>query len=148
MRVALDTNIVAYAEGVGDARRQNLALEVLAGLGKCDVMLPAQVLGELFVVLLRKAGRARSDVRRAVLEWHDGFAVEDTTAPAMLAALDLVVDHELGLWDATILAVAAGSGCRLLLSEDLQHGFTWRGLTVVNPFAAERHPLLEAVLED
>jgi hypothetical protein len=33
-------------------------------------------------------------------------------------------------------------GCRRLLSEDLQAGFTWARLTVVNPFAIPRHALL------
>jgi len=46
-----------------------------------------------------------------------------------------------------MMSVAAEAGCRLLLSEDLQDGFTWRGVTVVNPFAAERHPLLAALLD-
>jgi predicted nucleic acid-binding protein len=45
-----------------------------------------------------------------------------------------------------MLAAAADAGCRLLLSEDLQEGFTWRGVTVVNPFADTRHPLLAALL--
>ncbi|WP_205963481.1 PIN domain-containing protein [Roseicella aquatilis] len=31
---------------------------------------------------------------------------------------------------------AAEAECRLLLSEDIQDGFTWRGVTVRNPFAA------------
>jgi hypothetical protein len=34
----------------------------------------------------------------------------------------------------------------LLLSEDLQEGFTWRGVTVTNPFASALHPLLAALL--
>jgi hypothetical protein len=46
---------------------------------------------------------------------------------------DLATDHQLGIWDAVILAAASQSGCRLLLFEDLQHGFSWGGLTVVNP---------------
>ena len=35
---------------------------------------------------------------------------------------------------APMLAAAAQSGCRILLSEDMQHGFTWRGMTIRNPF--------------
>jgi predicted nucleic acid-binding protein len=58
----------------------------------------------------------------------------------------LGVDHGLPMWDALILSVAAESGCRLLLSEDFQHGFTWRGVTVVNPYLETRHPLLVAAL--
>ena len=30
------------------------------------------------------------------------------------------------------------AGCRLLLSEDLHEGFTWAGVTVVNPFSSPR----------
>ena len=36
--------------------------------------------------------------------------------------------------DALIMAVAADNHCRFLLTEDLQSGFTWRGVTVINPF--------------
>jgi predicted nucleic acid-binding protein len=64
----------------------------------------------------------------------------------MLAATDLATDHRLSIWDAVILSAAADSGCRLLLSEDLQDGFTWQGVTVANPFASTLHPLLEAAL--
>jgi predicted nucleic acid-binding protein len=45
-----------------------------------------------------------------------------------------------------MLSAAAVARCRLLLSEDLQEGFTWRGVTVTNPFRVDRHPLLAAVL--
>ena len=65
----------------------------------------------------------------------------------MLAAMDLAVDHQLSIWDAVILAAAAETGCRLVLSEDMQEGFAWRGLTVANPFADQRHALLQAILE-
>jgi predicted nucleic acid-binding protein len=34
-----------------------------------------------------------------------------------------------------MLAAAAQADCRLLLSEDMQDGFTWRSVTVRNPFA-------------
>ena len=71
---------------------------------------------------------------------HCGAAATD------VAAADLATDHQLGIWDAVILSAASQSGCRLLLSEDLQEGFTWAGLTVVNPFASPRHALLHALL--
>jgi predicted nucleic acid-binding protein len=63
-------------------------------------------------------------------------------------AADLATDHRLGIWDAVILTAASHAGCRLLLSEDLQEGFTWGGVTVVNPFAFPRHALLSALLDD
>jgi predicted nucleic acid-binding protein len=54
----------------------------------------------------------------------------------------LAADHRFDIWDACIIAAAADAGCRLLLSEDLADGLTWRGLTLANPFAAKPHPLL------
>jgi hypothetical protein len=36
----------------------------------------------------------------------------------------------------------------LALSEDMQDGFSWRGVTVVNPFASKRHPLLDGLLDE
>ena len=143
MRFALDTNILVYAEGVGDETRCKKARQLLARLAEGAVLLPAQVLGELQRVLVGKAGWAPERARHAILEWGDSFPVADSTWTALQSALDLGADHGLAIWDALVLAVAAEHRCRLLLSEDLHHGFTWRGVTVVNPFLASAHPLLE-----
>jgi predicted nucleic acid-binding protein len=48
--------------------------------------------------------------------------------------------------EAVIMAASARAGCRLLLSEDLQDGFTWSGLTVTNPFSPAPHVLLAALI--
>ena len=48
--------------------------------------------------------------------------------------MELSTSHQLAVWDAIMLAAAAQAGCRVLLSEDMRHGFTWRGTTVRNPF--------------
>jgi len=146
MRVALDTNILVYAEGLGDEVRCGLALRLIEQLPENSVILPAQTLGELARVLTGKAKRTPAAARDAVLGWSDSFDVADSNWPAFQAALDLTVDHQLPIWDALILAVAAENKCRLLLSEDFQNGFTWRGVTVVDPFASQRSPLLIGLL--
>jgi predicted nucleic acid-binding protein len=64
----------------------------------------------------------------------------------MTAAADLATDRHFAIWDAVILAAASQGGCRYLLSEDLQDGFTWGGVTVLNPFAAPRLALLNSLL--
>ncbi|MPZ20172.1 MAG: hypothetical protein GEV06_19980 [Luteitalea sp.] len=83
---------------------------------------------------------------RQALTWRDAYAVSDTSATVMVNAVDLSTDHHLKVWDAVMLSVAAESDCRLLLSEDLQDGFTWRGVSVTNPFGSKRHALLNALL--
>jgi predicted nucleic acid-binding protein len=72
----------------------------------------------------------------------------ETSPTVMLAAADVATDHQLGIWDAVILSTASEAGCRLLLSEDMQEGFTWGGVTVTNPFASVQHELLAALLHE
>lgn len=146
MRVALDTNVLAYAEGVGDVARRDISLDLLTHLDPALILLPAQTLGELFLVLTGKARRSGALARTAVLGWADSFDVADSRWSSFQAALDLAADHGLSMWDSLILAVAAEGLCRILLSEDFQAGFTWRGVTVVNPYATERSSLLMAAL--
>jgi predicted nucleic acid-binding protein len=147
MKVALDTNILAYAEGLNGGAKQQAALDLLQKLPQDLVVLPVQTLGELFNVLVREAGRSPADARMAILSWRDSFTLQETTAEAMINAADLAAQHRINIWNAAILAAAADAGCRLLLSENMQDGFTWSGVTVANPFAPLRHPLLDAMLQ-
>lgn len=146
MKVALDTNILAYAEGTNGAEMRDKALDLLQKLPGGSVVLPTQVLGELFNVLVLKAKRPADSARAAILGWRDAYSLSETSASVMVNAVDLATDHKLRIWDAVILSATAEAGCRLLLSEDLQDGFTWRGVTATNPFGMARHPLLDVVL--
>jgi predicted nucleic acid-binding protein len=148
LKIALDTNVLAYAEGINGAERRSAALALIRRLPQEAAIVPVQVLGELFNVLVRKGGKSRSDAREAILSWRDTYPSVETSPEAMLAAIDLATDHQLGIWDAVILSAASQAGCRLLLSEDLQEGFTWAGVTVVNPFSSPLHALLNPLLEE
>ena len=146
MRIALDTNVLAYAEGVNGAPGKKAALALVERLPVNSTFVPVQALGELFSVLVRKAGIPPKQARLTILTWHDTFPLIETSPSILLAAIDLATDHKLGMWDAIMLSAAAEAGCRLLLSEDLQDGFTWNGVTVANPFATKKHELLAEFL--
>jgi len=146
MRVALDTNILAYAEGIGDNARHQASLDLVRNLQPSLVIIPAQCLGELFRVLTGKARQDAATAQKAVQGWADVYEAADSTWAAFQSAMNVVTSHNLQIWDALILAVAAEQRCRLLLSEDMQHEFTWRGVTVVNPYQAPKHHLLQALL--
>ncbi|MHB0697065.1 PIN domain-containing protein [Roseomonas mucosa] len=134
MRVALDTNVLAYAEGINGPERKQAALQVIQDLAGEEVILPIQATAELFTVLTRKGRWPAAQARAAVRQWMDSYAVVDTTTAVLAEAMELAVAHHLASWDAVILAAAAQGDCRLLLSEDMQDGFAWRGVTVRNPF--------------
>lgn len=147
MRVALDTNILAYAEGVNDKAKQDQSLNLVKMLSTTTIVLPVQVLGELFSLLVRKAGKTPADARNAVLNWRNAFNdLTDTSVEVLLAAADLA-QNNVSFWDAVILSAAAESGCQILLSEDMQDGFVWKGVTVINPFKKPLPAMLESILD-
>ena len=145
MRVALDTNILVYAEGVNGLQKKQAVLSTVRKLNSSEIVIPAQALGELFYVLVRKAGRTADRARAAILAWQDMADLAATTATSLSSAMDLAVGHHLSIWDSIILSAAAEAQCRILLSEDLQNGFTWTGITICNPFSSPPHPLLESL---
>jgi predicted nucleic acid-binding protein len=144
MRVALDSNFLVYAEGVNGAEKKQEALKIFRKFNPEDVVIPVQVLGELFNVLVRKARRSRAQAQLAVVGWQDIAFTPDTSVGVLQTAMDLAREHNLGISDSLILSAAAESSCTLLLSEDLQEGFTWAGVTVCNPFSSSPHPLLQS----
>ena len=151
MRVAIDTNVLAYIAGVvmaeADRGKAELAREQVAVIRRsADAVLPTQVMGELYHLLTRR-GEDRSRARETVRSFGETHIVVHAVTTTFLAALDLASEDRLQFWDALILATANEAGCTLLLSEDMQDGFTVRGLTVVNPFSASPHPKLRALLK-
>jgi predicted nucleic acid-binding protein len=146
MFAAIDTNVLAYAEGAGDERRKRLARDLLIRLSEEQTVLPVQVLGELYRVLVGKCRVSADLAKEALLRWTDTFQVRESSWAALRSALDLAHAHQLAIWDSLIICVAAEHRCRVLLSEDLQEGFSWSGVTVVNPFADRPHVLLAKLL--
>src|SRR5271169_241026 len=86
MKVALDTNVLAYAEGTNGAAMRDRALQVIQRLPVGAVVLPVQTLGELFNVLVRKAKRRPARARAAVLSWRDAYPMVETSACVMVDA--------------------------------------------------------------
>jgi predicted nucleic acid-binding protein len=63
VRVALDTNVLVYAEGINGTERRDIALNLVHKLPQVATFIPVQILGELFNVLVRKAGKSREEAR-------------------------------------------------------------------------------------
>ena len=72
--------------------------------------------------------------------------VQTLTIELHEAGLVLAERYGLSINDAMIAASVLDADCDTLWSEDMQDGFVWSGVTIVNPFAKSRHPLLETLL--
>ncbi len=151
IRVALDSNILVYLEGAGnhpgDEAKFERAIDVFDRLqSKVRIVAPIQALGELVVVLCR-TGVDFAQAKDTVEKWVDRTVPEPSTPAVLANALDIVERHRLQFWDSMIVAASIEAGCSLLLSEDMQDGFTVRGLTVVNPLLDQPHRALARLLE-
>lgn len=140
MATAFDTNILAYAAGLrqvdaDEAKiiQAGLLIELLLVEG--ELVIPAQVQAELHYLLRRKAGLSPSAAATKVARYSTGATTIPTDDAVLAEAFELAERHGLQTYDAIILAAAAQGGCDILYSEDMQHGFEWNGVMVVNPFA-------------
>lgn len=134
MRSFLDTNVLAYTDDSGEPRKQTVALELHA---KChrraQGVVSTQVLQEYYVTTTRKLGVDPAVARRK-LELFARMHVVVNQVGDILAAVDLARLHTVSFWDALIVRAAQQAECRVLYSEDLQHGWKVDGLEIVNPF--------------
>lgn len=143
---AFDSNMLVYAEGLNDPVREIQAGRLRAKLGPDRIVLPLQAVGEFYNVLTRKYRKPALTVRALCDDWLASVQAVAATERTFHGAIELAAGSGLQFWDALILCTAAEAGCVALLSEDMQHGFVHRGVTVINPFAEPMHPLLADAL--
>ena len=133
-RTFLDTNILLYGDDLAHAAKQQRALElILEHKAQHTGVVSLQVLQEYFVNATRKLGLDPGLVRQKV-ETYCRFDVVEPVAADILAAIDFHRLHGFSYWDALVLHCARKSCCRILLTEDMQHGQVIDGVKIVNPF--------------
>jgi len=134
LRSFLDTNILLYCDDRAYISKQQRALElVLEHRAQRTGVVSLQVLQEYFVNATRKLG-LDSGLARQKVEDYSRFDVVEPVAVDILAAIDFHRLHRVSYWDALVLHCARKSGCRVVLTEDMQHGREIDGVRIVNPF--------------
>lgn len=130
----LDTNILVYADDLDAGDKNERALDIVErGVTTGNGVVSTQVLQEYFVNATGKFGMDPDLAQRKVV-FFTAMHVVRIGVEDILAAIDLHRLHQLSFWDALIVSCAAASGCRLVLTEDLQHGQTLAGVRIENPF--------------
>jgi predicted nucleic acid-binding protein len=91
--IALDTNVLVYAEGFGDVWKVRRAEALGIGLPPDRVVLPVQVLAELYRVLVRKVRLTPDEARTRVFRWQAAFSTAPYGANLLASAIDMSVAH-------------------------------------------------------
>jgi predicted nucleic acid-binding protein len=133
-RTFLDTNILLYCDDPADIAKQKRALAlVLEHKAQRTGVLSLQALQEYFWNATRKLG-LDIELARQKVEVYSRFEVVEPVVGDIFAAIDLHRLHRISYWDALVVHCARKSGCRVVLTEDLQHGQVIDGVRIVNPF--------------
>ena len=133
----IDTNVFVYHLDTTDKRKHAIAERIIRdGLASGNACISFQVVQECLNTALRKAEVALdTDAARSYL---DTVLIPLLQVPASAAlyhrALDVRTRWQFSFYDSLIVAAALATGCRRLVSEDLQDGQRIDSLMIHNPF--------------
>lgn len=135
-RTFVDTNVLIYAHDIDAGQKHEIAGALLRTLwAERAGVLSTQVLQEFYVNATRKIRKPLTKPEaRTVVDAYTPWCVEGIAATDLASAFQIEDQARIGFWDALIIAVAARSGARRIVSEDLNAGQVIAGVTIQNPF--------------
>lgn len=133
-RTFFDTNILLYAEDSASPEKQKKAIALLVEHRRQRTgALSTQVIGEFFEAATRRM-KMDPAIARVQAEFYSRFELIVPALADAFAAMELHRVHRYSYWDCLVIRCALAMRCRILLSEDMQHGQVIDGLRIVNPF--------------
>ncbi len=132
--VFVDTNVFLYALDTADLEKHQAAHAWREELWRTRLgRISFQVIQEFYVQAARKWPRLRDEARaeiKGLLAWQP----VTLDAAILERGWKLQDRYSLSFWDALIVSAAKSSGCRYLLTEDLQTNQELDGIMVISPF--------------
>jgi len=136
-RFFLDTNILVYALSKANPAKQLVASRLVdQAIDSGKGIIGYQVVQEFFNVAFRRFSPPMSTVEaelvlavtlRPLLAVHSSYSI-------FARAFELARKSSISWYDSLIVSAALETDCRILFTEDLQHGQQFQKLRVVNPF--------------
>ena len=103
-------------------------------ISNTSAVLSTQVINELCVNLIKKAGYSESEIQQTIKNIYSHYQVMSIDEKFIIDASKIRTTHRLSYWDTLIVASAISSQCDILYSEDMQHNQTIQSTTIINPF--------------
>ncbi|MBK8451852.1 MAG: PIN domain-containing protein [Thiofilum sp.] len=133
-KVFLDSNVLIYLYSEDEPEKAALAQQCAQ---EPDAWISTQVLNEVSNVLRRKQKQAYPDILSVIQELQGNFQVTTVTTQTIEQALLLGERYGYSYFDSLMVASALEQSCKVLYSEDMQHGQVVEGLLrIVDPFVA------------
>jgi predicted nucleic acid-binding protein len=136
-RLFLDTNIIVYAFYPSSPEKSKIARRLITdGAADKQAIISYQVVHEFINVALRgfRLAIVKSDLESFVLTALFPMMAISSSPALTIDALRLHNENQLAWYDSLIIAAALQGGCKVLYSEDMQHGRRFGDLLIQNPF--------------
>lgn len=130
-KIFLDTNVLIYALD-GESIKGTKALQVLENAS--NLVISTQVIGEFITATTRKRVLSFEDAASWARDFMNILQTAVIDVNCIEAAVRIKQKYGYAYYDSLIVATALQTGCTHLYSEDMHHGQTVDGLTIINPF--------------
>jgi predicted nucleic acid-binding protein len=141
--IFVDTNVLIYVRDNQNADKRERARNWLAAISDAGLARTnLQVLNELTRWILRnEPGRSLFEVQDEV-QVIGAWGARPTDQDDTELAWTVRKTYGYQWFDCLLVAAASLAGCRYFLTEDMTHGATFEGLTLINPFRASLDDVL------
>ena len=132
----VDTNVLVYLFDADAPAKQEVARRIIVEQADM-IVLSIQILSEFYVSVTRKlAVPLSAEAARGEIEDLAMFRIQPIGVRTVKAATLRSETSTLSYWDALVIETATEAGAVRLVTEDLQHGQSFGGLRVVDPFTS------------
>lgn len=129
--IAIDTNVLVYCHSSDELEKRKIANSLLA----MHPVVSTQVLSEYLNVVKRRLGLTKVEILDICRQNIDFCRLEAVRKSTLDIARELILRYDFQLFDSIVVVSAVETGCKILYSEDFQHGqIIENELKIINPF--------------
>jgi predicted nucleic acid-binding protein len=133
----LDTNIIIYSFDSSAAEKKKKAIKLISHALENNLgVVSFQVVNEFSNAALRKFKTPLStiDLRDYIKNVLAPMCLVHSSFPLLEIAYNILEQTGFSFYDSLIVAAANQADCKILYTEDLQHGRKIAGVEIINPF--------------
>lgn len=130
----VDTNIFVYSRDSINKDKCEKSVDLIVKLKKENLIaISTQVVTEFISVMNKKYNASLVNLKKDIelLLELDPIEINENI---INQGIKLYEQYLISWWDAWIVSAAIVGGCKKIYSEDLNHGASYHGVLVVNPF--------------
>lgn len=132
--VFIDSNIWLYSFLRQDEEKRKTAKKLIKSSKRKSTFVSTQIINEV-CFNLKKNSVPESEIKEILTSFYSDYKVIYFSEAIMYNASELREKYSISFWDSLVMAAALTRDCKILYSEDMQHGQVFEDkLTIKNPF--------------